>query len=200
VDASPGRQASQVTGAPTVREETDEDRDAVRRVVAGAFGGERVPGLLDDLRASTACWLGLSFVAEDRGEVVGHVAYTRGWLDAPTNLVEVLVLSPLSVRPDHQRTGIGSRLVTETLPRLEERAEPLVFLEGSRDFYSRLGFVKGTDLHFTAPSTRIPDPAFQVATLPGYDQTWMTGALVYPDVFWRHDCVGLRPERPQRVP
>jgi putative acetyltransferase len=41
---------------------------------------------------------------------------------------------------------------------------------------------------------RIPEPAFQVATLPGYDQAWMRGALVYPDVWWRHDAVGLRPE------
>ena len=189
-----------MTGAPTVREETDEDHDVVRRVVAAAFGGERVPALLDDMRTSTACWLGLGFVAEDGGEVVGHIAYTRGWLDAPAKLVEVLVLSPLSVRPDRQRTGIGSLLVEETLSRLEARPEPLVFLEGSPDYYSRLGFVRAGDLHFTAPSVRIPDAAFQVATLPGYDQTAMTGALVYPDVFWRHECVGLRPERARRVP
>jgi len=28
----------------------------------------------------------------------------------------------------------------------------------------------------------------------------MRGALVYPDVFWRADCVGLRPEGGVRVP
>ena len=179
--------------APTVREETAEDVDAVRQVVARAFGGEKVPELLDGLRESVA-WLDLSFVAEEKGEVVAHVSYSRGWLDAPTKLVEVLVLSPLSVRPDRQRTGVGSLLVTETLRLLEGRPEPLVFLEGAPDFYARLGFIAGEELGFTAPSMRIPGPAFQVATLPGYDQAWMSGALVYPDVFWRHDCVGLRPE------
>lgn len=179
--------------APTVREETVEDVDAVRQVVARAFGGEKVPELLDGLRESAA-WLDLSFVAEEKGEVVAHVSYCRGWLDAPTKLVEVLVLSPLSVRPDRQRTGIGSLLVTETLRLLDGRPEPLVFLEGAPDFYARLGFIAGEELGFTAPSARIPGPAFQVATLPGYDQAWMSGALVYPDVFWRHDCVGLRPE------
>ncbi len=179
--------------APTVREETAEDVDTVRRVVASAFGGEKVPELLDGLRESVA-WLDLSFVAEEKGEVVAHVGYSRGWLDTPTKLVEVLVLSPLSVRPDRQRAGIGSRLVTETLRLLEDRPEPLVFLEGAPDYYTRLGFIAGQELGFTAPSVRIPGPAFQVATLPGYDQAWMSGALVYPDVFWRHDCVGLRPE------
>jgi len=177
-----------------IRPETDDDHDAVRQVVAAAFGGERVPELLDGLRRSVA-WLGLSFVAEEDGVVVGHICYTRGWLDATRKLVEVLVLSPLSVRPDRQRAGVGTALVRESRDLLHGRHEPLVFLEGSPDYYSRLGFVAGHELHFTPPSVRIPRPAFQVATLPGYDQAWMSGALVYPDVFWRHDSVGLRPER-----
>jgi putative acetyltransferase len=178
---------------PTVRQETDDDVDAVRRVVARAFGGEKVPTLLNGLRSSDA-WLGLSFVAEEKDHVVAAVAYTRGWLDAPRKLYEVLVLSPLAVTPDRQRTGIGSALVKESLRALHGRDEPLVFVEGDPGYYSRLGFVAGRELHFTAPSVRIPEPAFQVATLTGYEQASMTGALVYPDVWWRHDAVGLRPE------
>ena len=38
---------------------------------------------------------------------------------------------------------------------------------------------------------RLPDPAFQVVVLPAHAD-WMTGALVYCDPFWAHDCVGLR--------
>jgi putative acetyltransferase len=38
---------------------------------------------------------------------------------------------------------------------------------------------------------RITDPAFQVALLASYEP-WMTGALVYCEAFWAHDCVGLR--------
>jgi putative acetyltransferase len=180
--------------ARTVREEQPDDVDAVRRIVAAAFGGEKVPQLLDALRASVA-WLDAVYVVEERDEIVAAVAYTRAWLDAPTKLVEVLVLSPLAVLPERQRDGIGSLLVKDTLRLLEDRPEPLVFLEGSPDFYSRLGFIAGVELGFSAPSVRIPAPAFQVATLPGYDQARMSGALVYPDVWWRQDAVGLRPER-----
>jgi len=57
--------------APTVRPESDDDVDAVRRVVAAAHGGERVAHLVDALRESVA-WLGLSFVAEVDEDVVGH--------------------------------------------------------------------------------------------------------------------------------
>ena len=175
-----------------IRPESAEDRDEVRAVVAAAFGEEGVVALLDGLRTSVA-WLGLSFVAVDAGEVVGHVSFVRGWLDTPSGpVVEVLVLSPLSVRPDRQRTGVGSALVTQALAEVAKRDEPLVFLEGSPRYYPRFGFVAGGSLGFTRPSVHIPEPAFQVVTLPSY-QPWHTGALVYPDVFWRYGAVGLRP-------
>jgi putative acetyltransferase len=180
-----------VTAPITVRAEGPADLPAVHRLVANAFGGEQVAALLEALRESVA-WLDLSFVAVQDTEVVGHVAFTRAWVDMPDRLLEVLVLSPLAVRPDRQRTGIGRTLVSRAVDLLRDRDEPLVFLEGDPGYYPRLGFVPGGDLGFTPPSVRIPRPAFQVATLPAYDET-MSGALVYPDVFWRHDAVGLRP-------
>jgi putative acetyltransferase len=173
-----------------VRRETRRDVAETREVVAAAFGEEPVAELVDELRRASA-WLDLSFVAEDDSGIVGHVCFTRGWVDAPRRVVEVLVLSPLSVRPDRQRQGVGGRLVHETLRILRSREEPLVFLEGDPGYYPRLGFVPGRTLGFSAPSVRIPDLAFQVITQPSY-QPWMRGALVYPDVFWANDSVGLR--------
>ncbi|MBB3676435.1 hypothetical protein [Modestobacter versicolor] len=68
---------------------------------------------------------------------------------------------------------------------------PAVFLEGDPAYYGRLGFVAGAGLGFRRPSLRIPEPAFQAVLLPAHEP-WMTGTFVYPDVFWRHDAVGLR--------
>lgn len=173
-----------------VRLEQPEEEPASRAVVAAAFGEEPVAALLDGLRSSSA-WRSLSFVAEEDARVVGHVSFSRGWLDAPRRLVEVLVLSPLSVHPAAQGRGVGSTLVRRTLDLLRDRPEPLVFLEGAPGFYGRLGFHPGEPYGFAAPSTRIPPTAFQFVPLPSY-QPWMTGALVYPDVFWEHDAVGPR--------
>lgn len=173
-----------------VRPEVPEDERTIREVVVAAFGEEPVAGLLDGLRRSSA-WRSLSFVADDNGTVVGHVSFSRGWLDASRRLVEVLVLSPLSVLPAAQGRGVGSALVRRTLRLLQDRPEPLVFLEGAPAFYRRLGFRPGEPYGFAAPSSRIPSAAFQFVPLPSY-QPWMTGALVYPDVFWEHDSVGLR--------
>ncbi|OHV29116.1 MULTISPECIES: GNAT family N-acetyltransferase [Pseudofrankia] len=177
-----------------LRRESARDRESVRNVVTRAFGGEHgkvVSGLVDDLRATITPGDGLSLVAEHDGKVVGHAMWTRNLLDAPRRLVEVQVLSPLAVVPEHQKRGIGSALIHRGLDILAESSVPLVFLEGDPGYYRRFGFVPGGDLDFRKPSLRIPDAAFQVVTLAAY-QPWMTGTLVYSELFWRHDAVGLR--------
>ncbi len=153
--------------------------------------GGRVAGLVRALRALVTPDVGLSWVAEDVGAVVGHVMATPALLDAPARLVAVEVLSPCAVRPDRQQHGVGSALVHRALAVAARRGVPLIFLEGDPAFYRRLGFVPAGALGFRKPSLRIPDAAFQVVRLPTHE-SWMTGTLVYPDTFWRHDAVGLR--------
>lgn len=175
-----------------VRTMRPDEFDSMRTVSVAAFGGdEHIGRLLDVLRASWAWDDELSFVAERGGEVVGHVLYSHAWLDATERLVDVLLLSPIGVRPDVQRAGIGSALMHASAEALATRDEPLVFLEGHPSYYPRFGFVRGSTLGFSAPSVRIPDAAFMVRPLRRYEP-WMRGALVYPDAFWRTDTVGLR--------
>jgi putative acetyltransferase len=171
-----------------LRPERPDDAAAVRRLHAAAFGDDVVPDLVEDLRRSDGAW---SRVADDDGEVVGHVMLTASLLDAPRRLVEVLTLSPLGVLPGRQRRGIGTDLVRAAVQAAREREAPVLFLEGDPAYYGRLGFVAGADVGFRRPSLRIPPAAFQAFLLPAYEP-WMTGTLVYPDVFWRHDAVGLR--------
>jgi predicted N-acetyltransferase YhbS len=79
-------------------------------------------------------WIeGLSFVAERAGRLMGHIFFTRSLLDAPRRLVDVLVLSPVSVAPAFQGKGVGSALIRHGLQQVAKRPEPLVFLGGRRD-------------------------------------------------------------------
>lgn len=132
-----------------------------------------------------------SLVAEVEGRVVGHVQLNRSWVDARKALVEVLVLSPLSVDPGHQGRGLGAALLAAAVAEAERLGAPAVFLEGDPGYYSTRGWSAAGQHGFTKPSARIPDPAFQVTLLPAYE-SWMTGALVYCEPFWALDCVGLR--------
>lgn len=174
-----------------LRTEHAGDRDAVLEVHRRAFGdhGTKVAGLVEALRRDDPA--ALSLVAEDAGDIVGHIMFTRSLLDAPPRLVPVQVLSPLAVAPAQQRQGIGSALVLRGLHLLGERGVPLVFVEGDPRYYARVGFVPGGDRGLRKPSLRIPDDAYQVATLAAYEP-WMTGTLVYSATFWDHDSVGLR--------
>jgi putative acetyltransferase len=176
-----------------IREERPDDHDRVRRVQNSAFAHHegRVGDLVDALREGLSRSDGLSLVATDQDLVVGHAMFTRCLLDAPQQLVDVQVLSPVGVLPERQRQGIGSMLITTGLDMLNARGVPLVFLEGSPSYYRRFGFVAGAELNFVKPSLRIPDAAFQVKVLQSYE-SWMTGTLVYSQTFWDLDFVGLR--------
>lgn len=175
-----------------VRHERADDGAAVADVVTAAFGdGGSVARLVADLRELVGPGRGASLVAEVDGEVVGHTMVTPSILDAPKRLVDVLVLSPLAVRPDRQGGGIGTALVRGALDEAQRQGVPAVFLEGSPAYYARFGFLPGGEHGFRKPSLRIPDPGFQVALLAAHEP-WMTGTLVYAHQFWDHDAVGLR--------
>ena len=96
-------------------------------------------------------------------------------------LVEVQVLSPSAVMPEHQKRGIGSALVRNGLEALLSRPSPLSSWRGGKSgaySYSRFGFAPGCEQGFRKPSLRIPDGAFQAIKLQEYEP-WMTGTLVY---------------------
>ncbi len=176
-----------------LRLEQRQDLPAVRDLHLAAFGdhGKVVAELVGGLRHSLTADEGLSLVAEQEGDVVGHVMFTRSLLDAPRRLVDVQVLSPVAVLPHRQGTGIGSALVRRGLKVMTERSVPVVFLEGSPGYYARFGFRAGAEQGFRKPSLRIPDAAFQALRLAAYEP-WMSGTLVYSETFWQHDAVGLR--------
>jgi putative acetyltransferase len=183
----------------TLRPERPGEADEVDALVIEAFGRPVLGDLLTSLRSNGLWGQGLSIVATAAGgSIIGSVVLTRGWLDAPRSLVDVLVLSPLAVAATRRGEGIGSALVRHGLAAVESRGEPLVFLEGAPSFYQRLGFQPAAPLGFLAPSVRIPEMGFMVSRTASY-QPWMTGTLVYSDAFWRHDCVGLREDADTRM-
>lgn len=157
--------ASKPVPAPiSIRRELSDDIEQISSVVAAAFslaahsapptrpGGP--PGEVDLLlwlRADAGWLADLSLVASADDEVVGHVVCTRAYVDeAPA-----LGLGPLSVRPDHQRAGVGDALVREVLSRAEQAGETLVALLGEPAYYRRFGFGPAREL-----GVESPDPAW----------------------------------------
>jgi putative acetyltransferase len=184
-----------VTSDLEIRPAAPSDAEAVLVVIREAFGadspehGELVADLWAEVRAGDL--LLAELVATVDGEVVGHVGISHCWLDARRELVDMAMLSPLSTRPSRQRTGIGTALVAAAIEAARGLGRPALFLEGSPACYGAHGFARAGSLGLEPASRRTPEAAFQFVTFDSYAD-WMTGRLVYPDVWWRHDSAGLR--------
>ncbi len=165
--------------------------DDVRPVIVDAFAdeGEKVALLWSELEDSDL--LRGSLVVADGGRVLGHVGLSSAWLDARRELVEVWLLSPLSVAPDQQGHGIGTALLAAAVASARDGAAPLLVLEGDPGYYGSRGFRPGASLGLLPATDRTPAIALQAVSLDAH-QDWMTGRIVYPDVWWRHDAAGLR--------
>jgi putative acetyltransferase len=118
------------------------DYASTRRLVDEAFtavGSNDVARFLDALRAD-GCILG-EWVAEDSSGPVGHIAFSRVWPERRDGTrLDAALLTPLAVRPDRQRVGIGTRLMEHALNVLESQHETLFFVLGHPTYYSRAGF------------------------------------------------------------
>jgi putative acetyltransferase len=167
-----------------IRRETARDRDAIRAVHAAAF---RPPGggvaaearLVDELRDDGDVVRGLSLVATQGIEVVGHVVCSRGHIDDRP----ALGLGPLGVLPAHQRRGIGHALMHGVLAAADALDEPCVVLLGDVAYYSRFGFVLAEPLG-VLPQNPVWAEHFQLRRLTAWTET-VRGTFGYAPAFDR---------------
>jgi predicted N-acetyltransferase YhbS len=85
----------------TVRAETPQDLEAIREVNRRAFGQEDEARLVDALRDGG--YARVSLVAEEGGQVVGHILFSDLPILTQTGTRHALVLAPMAVLPDRQR-------------------------------------------------------------------------------------------------
>lgn len=163
-----------------IRRERREDEAEISRVIDAAFGDRDTSAFAEQIRASPGYVPELAFVTEEDGEIVAHTMLSRVQLEGPD--VDVLILTPMSVRPDRQRQGVGRALVEAALAAADERGEPLVLVEGVPSYYPQFGFRSATELGLERPDPRIPDAAWMVRPLRAYDAS-LRGRVVYPSFF-----------------
>lgn len=182
-----------------IREQRAEDLDEVLALTRLTFGdeGDDVAAIVR-LQVEEPVYGSRGWIALDGDRIIGHVALTDGWIDAVRRLVSVPVLSPLTVHPQHQGSGIGGALIAYAVAAADAAGAPAVVLEGDPGYYSRHGFEATVDRGVLRPSTAIPEAAFQWVRLTAYEP-WMRGRFVYPDLFWRCGAVGLRDQRAARA-
>jgi putative acetyltransferase len=147
-----------------IRQERPEDVATIRALTEAAFKGmpfsdQTEAKVIDALRAAGA--LTLSLVATEGGEIISHVAFSPVRINGEAG--DWYCLGPVSVWPDHQRTGIGQALIREGLQRLQSMGGGGCVLLGDPAYYRRFGFESDPDLY----DVDAPPGAFQRLTLNG---------------------------------
>ena len=161
-----------------VRQERPEDERELADLIDAAFGDTETSEFTAKIRASTGYVPELTFVAEEAGELVGFtmLSYVRA------GARDVLILTPMAVRPDRQRAGVGKRIVRTAIAAAEARGEPVLLVEGVPSYYPQFGFVSAARLGFDPPDPRIPDRAWMALPLSTWDPV-VAAPVVYPQFF-----------------
>jgi putative acetyltransferase len=127
-----------------LRAESPGDRAQVRAVVAGAFSQPDEADLVARLTADGD--VVVSMVAEDGGEIIGHVLLSG--MQAP---FLALGLAPVSVIPTRQGAGVGSALIREAIRLAREAGYAAIFVLGDQAYYGRFGFDVDAARGFASP-------------------------------------------------
>jgi len=151
------------------------DHAAIELLVTAAFGRGDEARLIAQLRADEDCLF--EMVVEEDGEVLGHILFSRLWAD---RFQLYGALAPLSVRPDHHRKGLGSRLIQAGLQGAREFGCFGVLVLGDPAYYGRFGFSADAARQIKAAYSGLA--AFQALAL---EDNAFEGELnvTYPDAF-----------------
>jgi putative acetyltransferase len=141
-----------------IRNETADDVSAIEAVTVSAFlhaphTSHTEHFIVNALRR--AGQLTVSLVADAGGTVIGHIAISpvsisdgaRNWYG----------FGPISVAPEYQRRGVGSRLMREALRLLREKGASGCVVLGEPEYYSRFGFQVDSNLNLPG----VPPEYFQ---------------------------------------
>jgi putative acetyltransferase len=160
-----------------IRPETAADYVAIRKVNDEAFGRTLEGRLVDAIRESDRFVPELSLVAVSEGQTHGHVI--SSYVDVEPGARRVLQVGPLAVLPSHQRRGIGSALMGETIRIADARGEPLLLIEGNPEYYERFGFTRADAVGIEPPPEAHGPEYFMIRPLAGYDPAFR-GRAIYP--------------------
>jgi putative acetyltransferase len=121
-----------------IRTERPSDARAIREINERAFGGPAEAFLVDKLRAANKAVV--SLVAHDGELVVGHILFSPVTVAHAPESFRGAGLAPMSVLPEYQNQGIGSRLVRDGLAACRAAGFDIVVVLGHVGFYPRFGF------------------------------------------------------------
>lgn len=174
--------------ALVIREEREEDYEAVEHVVKQAFlhtpmrsGTEH--RIVERMRKEPTYNPKYSLVATEVKNVVGHVILSQAYVVNEEKKIPLVSLGPVSVVPEKQRQGIGTKLIEQVLEVAKNDEKKAVIVLGHPTYYPKFGFkpasLWGIKLPFDAP-----DDAFLALELIPEGLKHTSGIVEYSPAFY----------------
>lgn len=169
-----------------IRTEEPKDFQKIDEVIRSAFAkAEHTDGnehnLVKALRKGEAYIPDLALVAEEGGEIVGHILFTKLKIVDDAGVEHAsLALAPVSVAPAHQGKGVGAKLIEEGHRRAQNLGYSSVILLGHAGYYPRFGYQPTTKWKIRAPF-EVPAEAFMA--LEFVPNSLRPGVVKYPPEF-----------------
>lgn len=144
------------------RLENNNDYFKVEELAREAFWNLYKPGcdehyLISTMRNHPDFIKELDFIAENDGEIVGSIMYTKSSvINKQNELIETATFGPLCVHPDFQRIGIGSALIEYTKERAFRNGFPAIIIFGDPHNYYKHGFRTGKDYGISTMDGKYP--------------------------------------------
>jgi len=166
----------------TIRLEEIEDQKGIRRVNELAFGQAMEADLVDALRTNAHPHISLVAIVEEG--IVGHIFFSPVSIESESGTFTAMGLAPMSVLPEFQNQGVGSRLVDEGLKKCRELGHSVVVVLGHPNYYPRFGFIPA-HLKGLCSEYDVPDDTFMVLELRENALAGRRGLVKYHPEFSR---------------
>jgi predicted N-acetyltransferase YhbS len=144
-----------------LRLEEKEDHQLVEKLTREAFWNLHYPGcdehlLVHNLRKAKEFVKNLNFVATCNGKILGNIVYVETKIRGEREDYSVLTFGPVSVLPEYQNRGIGSKLINHTLKLAAEMGYKAVVIYGDPDYYKRFDFSESKAYNITNKDKKYP--------------------------------------------
>ena len=144
-----------------LRLEEEKDYKIVENLTREAFWNNYVPGcdehlLIHNLRKAKDFIKELDFVALYNENIIGNIIYVKSKII--DNFIEhtVLTFGPVSVLPEYQNKGIGSKLINHTIKLSKEMCYKAIIIYGDPEYYKRFGFKASKEYKITNGENKYP--------------------------------------------
>lgn len=171
-----------------VRQETEQDYKITENIVKKAFenaehSDNKEHVLVSRLRKSDVFIPELSLIAENNSEILGHIMLTKLSINNNTNKYGSLALAPVSVLPEYQNKGIGSKLITESIKIAKKLGYKSIIVLGHENYYPKFGFRPASKWGIKPPF-EVNDEVFMALELEDYSLFGVSGNVEYSKEFF----------------